>query len=110
MQDLRDDLRIGLHSPAVFLRDYGKPVCILIVLGFFSLMAYGGTLHGLGVFFYIGLTMAAGLWIPQLLRTKLDEPSTCQKFFMSSIVVAQLILGGIFVDVVFYRLFNGIAL
>lgn len=110
MQDLAYDLRIGLHSPAVLLRDYGIPVCTLIVVLFFGFMAYSGTLHGLGIFLNTGLILAAGFWIPQLLMTRLNEPLSCRDFFMNSVVVAQLILGGMLFDVIFYRLSNGIAL
>ncbi|KAF9451435.1 UbiA prenyltransferase [Macrolepiota fuliginosa MF-IS2] len=97
-QDKKDDIIIGLHSPALLLGSYTKPICATTGLGFFALFAYAGWLNGQGVGFFIALLCAAAMLFSKLITTNIDVPNDCREFFLKTVPIGQVILIGLVVD------------
>ncbi|KAJ8093222.1 hypothetical protein PM082_020707 [Marasmius tenuissimus] len=102
-QDKEDDLKIGLHSPALFLRRSTIPVCATTTLLFLAFIGYGGFLNNQGLLFYIGLACAGTITLRQLFSTNIDDPEQCREFFLLTPRVGQIILGGLIIDAVYGR-------
>jgi len=109
-QDKKDDMKIGLHSPALFLSTWTIPICCSTAVGFLSLLLYGGYLNGQGVFFYLGVAIAGAILIRKLILTDLDNPNDCKNFFLQTVIVGQVILGGLVLDGIYYRIEKHISL
>ncbi|KAK7042364.1 mitochondrial 4-hydroxybenzoate polyprenyltransferase [Favolaschia claudopus] len=102
-QDKLDDVRIGIHSPALLCGQYTIPICLGTAVGFWALLAYGGILNGHGPFFFAGLAAAGFILLKGLLETDIDNPSQCKSFFLTTPLVGQIILAGLLVDAIFSR-------
>ena len=109
-QDKQDDIKIGIHSPALFCREYTLHVTTATAIGFFSLVAYGAYLNHHGPPVYVGLVAAAYLLFPHLLTIDIDRPEECRNFFLGTPLVGKVILAGFFLDVLSQRLINGLPL
>lgn len=97
-QDKRDDVRIGLNSPALLLGYSTKPICAITGLGFFGLFAYAGWLNGQGISFYLGLLCGAIMLFSKMIKTDVDVPNDCREFFLKTKPIGQVILTGLVVD------------
>ncbi|KAK1224447.1 hypothetical protein PQX77_012621 [Marasmius sp. AFHP31] len=102
-QDKEDDLKIGLHSPALFLGRSTVPVCAATTILFLAFVGYGGFLNNQELPFYIGLACAGIITLRQLLSTDIDDPEQCKMFFLLAPRVGQIILGGLVIDAVYGR-------
>ncbi|RDB21359.1 4-hydroxybenzoate polyprenyltransferase, mitochondrial [Hypsizygus marmoreus] len=109
-QDKIDDVKLGLHSPALLCREYTIMLCTVTGVGFLSLLSYGGYLNGHGPLFYLGVICAAILLLPRLIATDVDRPEDCRNLFLGTPLVGQVILGGLVMDAVTHRLRSGIPL
>lgn len=109
-QDKLDDIKIGLHSPALLCREYTIPICTVTALIFLSLMTYGGVLNGQGVPYFAALLCAGILLLPRLLQTNIDRPEDCRALFLGTPLIGQVILGGLVIDAVAHRLNSGVPL
>ncbi|KAJ6615459.1 UbiA prenyltransferase [Mycena sp. CBHHK59/15] len=109
-QDKVDDIRIGLHSPAILCGEYTIKICTATALSFLGLLTYGGMLNGQGLPFYASIVVAGSMLLRELSATDIDEPEQCKVMFLGTPLVGQIILGGFVADAVVYRLVEGIAL
>ncbi|KAF8624709.1 hypothetical protein AX17_007040 [Amanita inopinata Kibby_2008] len=109
-QDKTDDIKIGLHSPALLLGRWTVPVCTGTACGFLGLLAYGGALNNQGAAFFISIGIAGVLLISKLLYTDVDRPEDCRRLFLDTPMIGMIILAGLVVDSVFDRLRTGIPL
>lgn len=94
MVDREDDIRIGIKSTA---RLFGKKDTLLIGLiqaSFISLLTLLGYLLKLGVFFYIGVSLASILLIYQQYLIKDRKPEKCFKAFLNNTWVGAFIFLG----------------
>ncbi|KAJ7237579.1 UbiA prenyltransferase [Mycena rebaudengoi] len=107
-QDKLDDIRIGLHSPALLFGEYTIQFCTLTAVGFIGLMSYGGILNGHGIVFLAVMMMAGLLLLTSLWKTDIDRPEDCKAFFMRTPLVGNIILTGLIVDVLLKRWIAGI--
>lgn len=105
-----DDVKIGLHSPALLLKNYTIPICTVTAFGFLGLLTYGGWLNGQGIMFYVSVAAAAAMLLPPLWNTDLDNPEHCKNFFLRTPNIGQVILAGLIIDGVSHRIANGVAL
>ncbi|KAJ6579625.1 UbiA prenyltransferase [Mycena vulgaris] len=108
-QDRVDDIKIGLNSPARLCGEYTIAICTATALGFLGFLTYGGMLNGQGTAFYVGVAIAGYILLKSLVVTDINCPEKCKAMFLSTPVVGQIILGGLVVDAVAYRVVEGIA-
>ncbi|KAF9564157.1 UbiA prenyltransferase [Agrocybe pediades] len=109
-QDKIDDVKIGLHSPALLLGHATVPICTVTATAFFALLTYGGIMNTHGLFYFLGVGVAAIRLMSQLISVDVDKPESCRNFFLDTVRVGQIILGGIVVDTIYYRISHGIPL
>ncbi|KAG6811473.1 hypothetical protein H0H92_007245 [Tricholoma furcatifolium] len=106
-QDKVDDQKIGIHSPALYCAEKTIPLCTFSALCFFGLLIWSGFLNGQGIPFYVAVAIAAKSLFPQLLKTNIDEPDDCKRFFLGTPRIGQIILGGLVIDAILHRLVSG---
>ncbi|KAF4597056.1 hypothetical protein EYR40_007506 [Pleurotus pulmonarius] len=109
-QDKIDDVKIGIHSPALFCGRYTIPICTSTAIGFFGLLSYGAFLNGHGAPVYIAIAVTSYLLLNRLLQTDIDRPDDCKALFLGTVAIGQIILGGFIIDAISHRLLNGIPL
>ncbi|KAF8916052.1 UbiA prenyltransferase [Mucidula mucida] len=107
-QDKVDDMKIGLHSPALWCAEYTIPICTCSAIGFLSLLSYGGMLNGHGLAFYLGVIVAGMSLLVPLVKTDIDRPVDCKNLFLGTPRVGQIILGGLVADALIHRWMAGV--
>lgn len=109
-QDKLDDMRIGLHSPALLCGKYTIAICTSTAIGFIGLMSYSGMQNGHGIPYFSSLAIATVLLLHRLLRTDIDQPEDCRNLFLGTPLVGEVILCGLIVDVITRRVVEGISI
>ncbi|KAF8069069.1 UbiA prenyltransferase family-domain-containing protein [Lyophyllum atratum] len=109
-QDKVDDLKIGIHSPALFCAEYTIPICLSSAVLFLSLLAYGGALNGHGAPFYLSVLAAAMRLLHQLSVTNIDIPKDCQRLFLGTPQIGQIVLVGLVTDGILQRWLRSVPL
>jgi 4-hydroxybenzoate polyprenyltransferase len=98
MVDRDDDVKLGLKSSAILFGRFdviGVMVCHAL---FLLLMTYVGYWARLGVFYFIGLAIAAGLAGYQYLLIRERQRERCFKAFLNNNLLGAVIYGAIVVD------------
>ncbi len=95
LQDIEDDLRVGIKSSAIAVSSHLKPFLSIVYGGAFFLWGVGGYVAHLKGPFWIFwvLIMAQFMW--QILTLQQDIPSNCLKRFQSNTFVGILLFLGI---------------
>jgi 4-hydroxybenzoate polyprenyltransferase len=95
MVDREDDLQIGVKSTAILFGEADRLI-IGVIQGTFMLtmMIIGGKLD-LGLYYYIGLSVATGLLVYQQYLIRHREPDQCFKAFLNNNWVGLAIFAGI---------------
>ncbi len=98
MVDRDDDVKLGLKSSAILFGRFdviGVMVCHAL---FLLIMAYVGYWARLGVFYFVGLVIAACLGGYQYLLIRERQRERCFKAFLNNNLLGAAIYGGILVD------------
>lgn len=96
--DKPDDLKIGIKTSAITLGQYdvmGVMVCHAL---FVALMAYIGQLQSMGMAYYGGLLVAAGLMGYQYMLIRNRNRALCFKAFLHNNYVGMAVFTGIVLD------------
>jgi 4-hydroxybenzoate polyprenyltransferase len=110
MVDRDDDLRIGVHSSAILLGRYDVAAVMACHAFFLAIMTGIGLWHRLGVFYYLGLALAAGLIVYQYRLIRGRERGQCFKAFRGNNWVGMAVFAGILLDMQLGgRIYHGIA-
>lgn len=83
-QDKEDDERIGVKSTALRFGDKTHRWISGFYALTFGLFFASGTYAGLGMFFYLGMTLAGGHLIYQLVKLDIDNRELCLQLFKSN--------------------------
>jgi 4-hydroxybenzoate polyprenyltransferase len=84
MVDKDDDLKIGVKSTAILFGDYDRQIMGVLQITILGLLAAVGGMQGLGVFYYTGLLVAAGLAVYQQKLIFRRERMLCFKAFLNN--------------------------
>ncbi|MDR7091287.1 4-hydroxybenzoate polyprenyltransferase [Cellvibrio fibrivorans] len=98
MVDRDDDLKIGVKSTAILFGEQDRLMTgVLQIMALYSLVLVGNRFE-LGSFYYLGLAVAAGLFIYQqwLIRFRVRE--ACFKAFLNNNWVGVAVFAGIIMD------------
>ncbi|MBS9778033.1 MAG: 4-hydroxybenzoate octaprenyltransferase [Gammaproteobacteria bacterium] len=98
MVDRDDDKDLGIYSSALFFSDKDLKVCFILVCCFVALMIVIGVLEQLGIYYYLGLTMACCCFGFQFWLARLRERDNCFRAFLNNQWVGILIFLGILLD------------
>ncbi len=98
MVDRDDDIRLGIHSSALWFGKYdvlGVMVCYMIALG---LLAVVGIMTGAGIFYYAGLMLAEGIALYHYQLIKHRQREACFKAFLHNGWFGAAVFVGIAAD------------
>jgi 4-hydroxybenzoate polyprenyltransferase len=98
MVDKEDDLKIGVKSTAILFGDYERHIMAVLQLIILALLISIGKMQGLGVFYYLGLLIAAGLSVYQQVLIFHREKAKCFKAFLNSNWFGLAIFAGLLMD------------
>lgn len=91
MADREDDLQAGVKSTAILFGKNDLLIQALLQLGYLLIMVLIGLQLQLGILFYLGLLIAAMLFIYQLRLSKQRERQACLKAFLNNNWVGAVI-------------------
>ena len=98
MADREDDLRIGVKSTAILFGEADRAVIAalqaLTLLG----LALAGHMTGRGLYYWLGLLAAAGLFFHQQYRIRHREPEAGFRAFLENHWVGAAVFAGLFLD------------
>lgn len=98
MVDREDDLKIGIKSTAILFGDADRLIIgimqAIVILGLFLL----GNQISLGAFYYMGVTVAAGLSVYQQVLIRERQPQACFQAFLNNHWLGMVVFIGIVVD------------
>lgn len=98
MVDREDDLKIGIKSTAILFGDQDKVMTTCLqVMTLIALLMVGQRFE-LGLFYYLGLAGAAGLFVYQQKLIKDREPKPCFRAFLNNNWVGLVVFLGIVAD------------
>ncbi|WP_086479970.1 4-hydroxybenzoate octaprenyltransferase [Oceanospirillum sanctuarii] len=98
MVDRNDDVKIGVKSTAILFGELDRHIIALLqILAVIALLIVAAH-KGLGIWFYLGLAAACGLFIYQTKLIFHREREACFKAFLNNHWVGVLILLGIILD------------
>ncbi|WP_341960919.1 4-hydroxybenzoate octaprenyltransferase [Pseudomonas sp. RC10] len=98
MTDREDDLKIGVKSTAVLFGDADRVIILTLQgLALFCLMLAGSRFE-LGLYFFLGLLVAAGCFAWEFWSTRDKDPQACFKAFLHNHWAGLAIFVGIVVD------------
>ena len=98
MVDRDDDVKIGLHSSAIVLGRYDVAAVMACHAIFLAIMATVGHWQRLGIFYYVGIAMAAGLVAYQYWLIRGRDRALCFKAFLNNNWVGAVIFTGLMFD------------
>jgi 4-hydroxybenzoate polyprenyltransferase len=101
MVDRDDDARIGLKSSAILLGRYDVPAVVVSHALFLTLMAVIGWWQFLGILYYVGLLIGAGLVYHQYRLIHTREREACFKAFLNNNWVGCAVFLGLAADLYF---------
>jgi 4-hydroxybenzoate polyprenyltransferase len=98
MTDREDDLKIGVKSTAVLFGDADRVIILTLqCLALFCLMLAGSRFE-LGLYFFLGLLVAAGCFAWEFWSTRSKDPQACFKAFLHNHWAGLAIFVGIVLD------------
>ena len=98
MADREDDLKIGIRSTAILFGEADRVVILTLQgLALFCLLLAGARFE-LGVFFHLGLAIAAACFVWEFLITQSRDPQACFRAFLHNHWAGLAILVGIVLD------------
>lgn len=98
MVDRADDLVVGIKSSAILFGDHDRLIIGILQLLFLGLMAAAGVAFGLGMFYYLGLSLSAVLCVYHQYLIRKRDPDACFRAFLHNNWVGALTFAGIALD------------
>lgn len=97
-QDLHDDLKIAIRSPAVLHRENTRRVLIVAVLTQVALLCYTGKAIGATIVFYLGSCAgAASILLKMVTSVDLSDPEDCLWWFRKGCIYTGLMISSGFI-------------
>jgi 4-hydroxybenzoate polyprenyltransferase len=101
MVDRDDDLRIGVKSTAILFGRADRSMIALFHLLTLGLLAWVGARVGLGLTYYMGLVLAAGLALQQQWQIRTRDRDACFRAFLDNNRFGAVVFAGLFLDYFF---------
>ncbi|MBI1394555.1 MAG: 4-hydroxybenzoate octaprenyltransferase [Betaproteobacteria bacterium] len=98
MVDRDDDRALGIRTSALLLGDHDVAAVALCHAGFLALMAWCGTLAGLGLSFYAGLAVAGTMAGWQVWHIRTRDRADCFRAFRQNNWVGAAVFAGLLLD------------
>ena len=98
MVDRIDDLKIGIKSTAILFGGYDRLIIGLLQLLMLGLLLWAGLLAGRGGWYWLGVGVAALLFLYQQWLIRERDPDACFKGFLNNNYVGMALFAGLFLD------------
>jgi len=98
MVDKEDDLKIGVKSTAILFGQYDRQIIGLLQFAILVLLVIIGKTQGLGIFYHIGLMVAAGLSVYQQKLIFQRDKTLCFSAFLNNHWFGMAVFLGLFLD------------
>ncbi len=95
MVDRDDDIHLGIHSSALFFGKHDVLAVIACYVAAIGIIAGAGSTLGLGMFYYFGLLVAAGIAIYHFTLIRLRKREDCFKAFLHNSWFGAAVFAGI---------------
>ena len=95
MVDRADDLRIGVKSTAILFGDYDRAAVGAAHAATLGLLVVAGLMAKLGVLYYVGLTIAAGIALYQQRLIRDRRPERCWRAFLNNNWFGAAVFAGV---------------
>ena len=95
MVDREDDIRIGVKSTAILFGDMDKLIIGIIQILMFTALLLAGRQQELGIFYYLGLTVASGFAVYQQYLIRNREPGQCFEAFLNNHYLGLTVFSGV---------------
>ena len=93
--DIDDDIRIGVKSTAILFGDADRLVIGALQVGVFIVLLIIGNRLEMSYYYYLGLTVAAGLALYQQYLIKDRDPDRCFAAFLNNNWFGMAVFAGI---------------
>ncbi len=98
MVDREDDLKIGIRTSAITFGRHDVAAVMLCYVLALALLVAVGVINQLGMFFYLGLCVAAGIAVYHYALIRNREPALCFKAFLHNNWLGGAIFVGLMLD------------
>ena len=98
MVDREDDLQIGVKSTAILFGRHDRAITACLQTGVILLLILSGGAFNLGTFYYIGVALAALLFLHQQYQIRMRDRDACFKAFLDNNYVGAVIFIGLALD------------
>ncbi len=95
MVDRDEDLAIGVKSTAILFGEQDRAITAVLQGLFLLSLVIAGHKSGLGLYYYLGLAVAAGLSVYQQWLIREREPAACFKAFLNNNWVGMAVFVGL---------------
>ncbi len=95
MVDREDDLKVGVKSTAILFGESDRLVIGILQLLALCALAFAGQAASLGVYYYFGLALAAGLALYQQYLIRERDPEACFRAFLNNHWFGAAVFSGI---------------
>ena len=98
MVDREDDLQIGVKSTAILFGRHDRTITACLQTGVILLLILSGGAFNLGTLYYIGVALAALLFLHQQYQIRMRDRDACFKAFLDNNYVGAVIFIGLALD------------
>ena len=98
MVDRDDDIRIGVKSTAILFGDADRFIIAGVQVTVLLVLLMVGEKAGLGLYYHLGLGVAAGLAVYQQYLIRDRDPSRCFRAFINNQWFGVAVFGGILLN------------
>ncbi len=98
MVDREDDLKIGVKSSAILFGRYDRLIIGLLQLAMLAVLLVVGRLFGLGLWYHLGLAVAAGLMLYHQWLIRDRDRERCFRAFLHNQWIGVAIFAGLVLD------------
>ncbi|MES9904355.1 MAG: 4-hydroxybenzoate octaprenyltransferase [Sedimenticola sp.] len=98
MVDRDDDIEIGIKSTAILFGVYDLKVIGLLQVSMIGLLLLIGSKVELGLYYYISIVVAAGLFVYQQWLMRERDPAACFTAFLNNNILGIAVFVGLLVD------------
>ncbi len=98
MVDKDDDLKIGIKSTAILFGQYDRQIMAILQCCILLILFTVGQIEKLGIFYYVGLIIAAGFSIYQQMLIFNRDKKSCFQAFLNNNYFGLVIFLGIFLN------------
>ena len=95
MVDRDDDVKLGLKSSAILLGRFDVAAVMVCHVVFLVIMGFIGFWVSLGIFYYVGIVLAAGFVVHQYQLIRARDRDQCFKAFLNNNWVGAVIFAGL---------------